>query len=143
MARMLIVLFVVLFVGVGSAQGQIVNVNDSDPASLARVRVLMDQPAGSGSMLFGSGSVLTLEPERFAVAQSGSGSSGGGWWSSGSTWIGITMIAVGGLGLYAAWDQYQGDLRGDPNEQANPDRPSNGEQAIYYSLMAGGMVVMF
>ena len=131
MARMLIV----LFVGVGSAQGQIVNVGDSDSVRLARVRVLMDQPAGSGSMLFGSGSgsVLTLEPERFAVAQSGSGS-GGGWLTSGTTWVGFTMLAVGGLGLYMAWQDYQQD----PD-----DRPSDGEEFIYLTLLgAGGALII-
>lgn len=94
MARMLIVLFVVLSVGVGSAAGQIVNVGDSDSVRLARVRVLMDQPAGSGSLLFGSG--LTLEPERFAVTQSrrGRGRGNRGWlrWYR---WIGMGMIAYG------------------------------------------------
>ena len=106
MARMLFVLFVVLFVGVGSAQGQIVNVNDSDPASLARVRVLMDQPSGSGSLLFGSGSVLTLEPERFAVTQSRRGSSAGGWlrWYR---WVGMGLIAYGGFLMADSWQNIE------------------------------------
>lgn len=137
MARIMIVLFVVLFVGVGSAQGQIVNVGDSDSVRLARVRVLMDQePAGSGSLLFGSGSllngsgsVLTLEPQRFAVAQSGSGSSGGGWWTSGATWFGFATLAAGGLGLYMNWQEYQQD----PN-----NRPSDVEETIYYTLIVMG-----
>lgn len=131
MARIMVVLFVVLFVGVGSAQGQIVNVGDSDSVRLARVRVLMAQePAGSGSLL--SGSVLTLEPARFAVTQSRSGSSsGGGWWSSGSTWFGIAALAAGGLGLYMAWQEYQQD----------PDNPpSDVEETIYYTLITVGGV---
>ena len=105
MARMLIVLFVVLSVGVGPAAGQVVNAGDSDSVRLARVRVLMDQePSGSGSLLNGSGSLfgsgLTLEPERFAVAQSrrGSGSGNQGWlrWYR---WVGMGMLAYGSVRL--------------------------------------------
>ena len=129
MARMLFVLFVVLFVGVGSAQGQIVNVNDSDSVRLARVRVLMDQPSGSGSLLFGSGSVLTLEPERFAVVQSGSGSSGGGWlrWYR---WVGMGLLAYGGVLMADSWQNW---------EYVDED---SGRDYMIGGVAAGGLVLL-
>ena len=121
MARMLIVLFVVLFVGVGSAQGQIVNVGDSDSVRLARVRVLMDQPAGSGSMLFGSGSVLTLEPERSGVRNQIRSTVGGG--SAVRAWIGIGLMAFGAYGVYSIHERKSSDIN---------------EQALAGAFLAGG-----
>ena len=111
-------------------QGQIVNVNDA--VSLARIRGLMERGPRL-SMLTGSASMLTLEPERprFRTAAQ-SGSSGGSGWRTATGWIGLGMTMAGAYIWY--------DIAEKANETGRyTDR---GSQYIAGGLVGGGLLMI-